>query len=224
MPINLDSIFEKIDRAASKTGRSLSDITLVAATKTVDIQRIRNVVKSGVKDIGENRVQELLQKYDKDLEVNWHFIGHLQTNKVKYIVDKVCLIHSVDSLSLAEEINRRAEKIGKIQEVLIQINLLSEVAKSGVLPEKSHQLITEVSKLPSVKIMGLMFMPPVCHDAKLVKRNFMSFYDFFIDISEKKYDNVIMSYLSMGMSDDYELAIESGATHIRIGRAVFGER
>jgi len=203
------------------------DITLLAATKTVPAEIINYATHTlGITDIGENRVQELLSKYD-DLEkdgVNIHFIGKLQSNKVKYIIDKVCMIHSLDSEKLAAEIDKQSAKIGKVTDVLVEINIGREPNKSGIMPEDAESFIDSVMKYKNIRVVGLMTIAPVCEDKEEYKKYFSETYRIFIDISQKKLDNIKKPILSMGMSGSYEPAICCGSNMVRIGTALFGRR
>lgn len=221
---NYKKILQNIEVAAKKSGRNLHDITLLAATKTVDIDVINHAIKSGIKFIGENRVQEFLSKNDNYLPVNKHFIGHLQTNKVKDIIDKVSLIHSIDSYRLAEEVSRQAQKRGIVADVLLEINIGNEESKSGFKYEEAEEAVRKIATLNSVRIKGLMAIPPICDNSQKNREYFAKMKKLFIDIDAKKIDNSSMDILSMGMSDDYEVAIEEGATMIRLGTALFGRR
>lgn len=236
---NIELIKANIAKAAVEAGRNPEEVKLLAATKTVDADTINFAISKGIRYIGENRVQELLEKYDAiDKEnVEIHFIGRLQTNKVKYIIDKVKLIHSVDSLKLAKEIDKQAGKHGIIMDVLVEVNAADEESKGGVSVNEVYALLEEVSKLKNVRVKGLMTIPPKCENpvnindtddsSKKVYKNkefFDKIFKLFIDISTKKLDNIYMYELSAGMSDDYETAVMCGATIIRPGRTVFGER
>ena len=240
---------ENIRKAAQASGRSENDVILLAATKTVDAQTINFAIDNGITCIGENRVQELLDKYDainKD-KVDIHFIGSLQTNKVKYIADKVSMIHSVDSVKLAKEIDKQCKKIGKVMNVLVEINIGREESKGGIMPEECESFLKEISCFENIKICGLMTIPPKCvpqdfepnsvsfdveNDekmscSKISYKNrdfFQKIMKLFLDISQKKLDNIYMQYLSMGMSDDYEQAVREGSNIVRIGRGLFGSR
>lgn len=201
-------------------------VTLLAASKGASAEKINYSADCGIKVIGENRVDELLSKYD-DLDkekLDIHFIGHLQTNKVKYIIDKVSLIHSVDSLRLVEEINKRAKKIGKVMPVLVEINIGAEESKSGILPEAAEDFIKNVAEFSNISVVGLMCIPPKSEDQEKNRTFFKKIKQIFIDISGKKVDNVNMSILSMGMSSDWRTAIECGSTMIRIGSGIYGAR
>ncbi len=221
---NYKKICENIARAAEKSGRHYEDITLLAATKTVDIDVINHAIRSGISHIGENRVQEFLSKNDGYLPVHKHFIGHLQTNKVKDIINRVELIHSVDSYRLAEEISRQAVKNNKTIDILLEINIGDEQSKSGFSYDQAISAAEKIAKLEGVKIKGLMAIPPICEKADENRPYFAKMKKLFVDISLKKIDNSSMDILSMGMSDDYETAIEEGATMVRLGTALFGRR
>ena len=222
---NVAIIKNNIENALKKSGRSDS-VTFLAATKMNSAERINVAIDAGVEVIGENRVQELLEKYDainKD-KVSIHFIGHLQTNKVKYIIDKVDMIQSLDSLSLAKEIDKQAKKHSKIMKVLVEINICAEESKSGVSPEELEDFLTEVSKFENIKVVGLMSIPPVMTDIETQRKIFQKIMKIYVDISTKNIDNISMEILSMGMSDDYTIAIEEGSNMIRVGSSLFGKR
>lgn len=221
---NYKRVCENIAAAAEKSGRSPADITLLAATKTVDAEVINHAIKSGIEYIGENRVQEFLSKEPLYLPVHKHFIGHLQTNKVKDIVGRVEMIHSVDSLHLAEEISKQSLKRGVISDLLIEINVGGEQSKYGFNPENALIAAEQTACLPGVRLRGLMAIPPVCENAADNVKFFEIMHKLFIDIKSKKIDNSNIDTLSMGMSDDYAAAIECGATLVRIGTALFGRR
>ncbi len=237
---NARIIKENAACAAEISGRTINDIRIVPATKTVEPERINLLLECGITEIGENRVQELLEKYDRlDKRFKIHFIGKLQTNKVKYIVDKVDMIHSVDSVKLCAEISKRALAIGRVIDVLIEVNIGREESKSGIMPEELSALVREASKFEGIRVVGLMVIPPIIscvndasEDAKegssqkvyTSKAYFEKVKELALDISSEKIDNVIMQELSMGMSEDYCEAIECGATIVRPGRAIFGER
>ena len=223
---NYRRICENIARAAESTGRTADDIIFLAATKTVEAPVINHAISLGLRYIGENRVQELLSKYDAyDLEhASLQFIGHLQTNKVRQIVGKVDLIQSVDSEKLAREISRCSEKRGITTDILLEVNIGREANKSGVMPELLPELLDQVKDLPAVKVRGLMAIPPICENAQENCKYFDNMRNFFLDIKGKNIDNIAMDILSMGMSDDYEEAIRCGANMIRVGSALFGKR
>ncbi len=223
---NYKSIRENIANAALKCGRNESEITLLAATKTVDVATINHAISLGLDHIGENRVQELLSKYDGyDLSnCDLQFIGHLQSNKVRQIVDKVSLIQSVDSLKLANEISRQAQLKNRDMDILIEVNIGKEDNKSGVLPENLIDLLYQIKDLPSIHIKGLMAIPPICDNSQKICKYFDNMHKMFIDIKDKKIDNISMDVLSMGMSDDYVEAILCGSNMVRVGSALFGAR
>ncbi|MGN0453579.1 MAG: YggS family pyridoxal phosphate-dependent enzyme [Ruminococcus sp.] len=223
---NYKIIEENIAKAAEQSGRNREDITFLAATKTVSAPVINHAISLGLRYIGENKVQELLQKYDEyDLDnASLQFIGHLQTNKVRQIIDKVDLIQSVDSLKLAKEISKQAQKIGKTANILIEVNIGGEESKSGVAPELLEDLLYQVSEIDNISVKGLMTIPPICENKQKICKIFHKMHNIFIDISSKKIDNIFMEVLSMGMSSDYIEAISEGATMVRIGSALFGER
>ena len=222
---NVDIIKNNIAKSLEKAGRS-DNVVLLAATKMNSPERINAAIRSGVKVIGENRVQELLEKYDGiDKEnVSIHFIGHLQTNKVKYIIDKVDLIQSLDSISLAGEIDKQAKKHNKVMDVLVEVNICAEESKSGVLPENLENFLKEISSFPNIRVLGLMSIPPIMNDVDTQREIFRKIMKIYVDISQKKLDNINMQILSMGMSDDYEIAVEEGSTMVRVGSSLFGKR
>ena len=223
---NVSALQEQICQAAAAAGRDPAQVRLMAVTKTVDPELVNAAIDAGITLLGENKAQELCAKYDsyhKD-GVEIHFIGHLQTNKVRQIVDKVQMIESVDSLPLAEEINKRCAALNKQMPILIEVNIGREESKSGVLPEDLPALLEEISKLPAVSVRGLMAIPPVCENNEQVSQYFYQIQQLFIDIKQKKYDNINMESLSMGMSGDYQTAIAYGSNVVRIGTAMFGQR
>lgn len=219
---NLLEIKEKIAASCEKSGRNPEDVTILAVTKTIDAERINEAVSLGLHDLGENRVQELLSKYeDVKGDVRWHIIGHLQSNKVKYIADKVCMIHSVESLSLAKEIERQCAKLDKIMDILVEVNVSGEQSKSGITPAEAEDFIREVSKFEHIRVKGLMTMAPFDAKDEELHQIFSNLYKISVDISSKKLDNVIMECLSMGMTGDYEIAVEENSTIVRIGTGLF---
>ena len=221
---NLEEVERRITAAAERSGRKRDDILLVAVTKTHPADMMNEAIRLGVTDIGENKPQEVRDKYADVLPVKWHLIGHLQTNKVKYVIDKVCLIHSVDSVKLMDEIERQAEKHDVNMDILIQVNISGEETKSGVSADEVEELLLHAGTLKRVKVKGLMTIAPKTDDSVTNTLHFDNMRQLFIDIQKKKYDNVNMKYLSMGMSGDYETAIECGANIVRVGSAIFGER
>ncbi|MBO5060845.1 MAG: YggS family pyridoxal phosphate-dependent enzyme [Clostridia bacterium] len=222
---NLDEVRRKISAAAQKSGRTAEDITLVAVTKTHPAEMINEAIDCGVTDIGENKVQEILEKYDHVKPVRWHLIGHLQTNKVKYIIDKVYMIHSVDSIKLMDEIERQAEKHGvDTIRILIQVNITGEETKFGTGIDNVDEMIEHAKGLKHVKVCGLMTILAKFDSEFADRLHFRDINNKFIDISRNKYDNITMKFLSMGMSGDYEIAIEEGSNMVRVGTAIFGHR
>ena len=223
---NYKQICENIAEAAQSSGRTAEDVILLAATKTVDAPTINHAISLGLKYIGENRVQELLSKYEEyDLErASLQFIGHLQTNKVRQIVGKVDLIQSVDSVKLANEISRCSSKLGISTDILVEVNIGREENKSGVLPEQLDELLSQLSEIPDIRVRGLMAIPPICEFAQENCKFFDKMRNIFLDIGSKNIDNISMDILSMGMSDDYTEAIKCGATMVRVGSALFGAR
>lgn len=223
---NYETIISNISDAALASGRRPEDITLLAATKTVDPEFINYAISLGLKFIGENKVQELLSKYDSyDLaNSQLHFIGHLQSNKVRQIVGKVSMIQSVDSLKLAQEISRQSIKQNVTTDILIEVNVGREENKSGVMPENLEKLLYEIAPLENISVQGLMAIPPICENEQEIRGYFQIMRNMFLDISSKKIDNIKMGTLSMGMSSDYREAILEGATLVRIGSSLFGAR
>lgn len=223
---NYDFINEKIAEAAMKAGKTRDDITFLSATKTVEPEYINYAISLGLSYIGENKVQELLSKYDEyNLEdCSLQFIGHLQSNKVKQIVGKVDLIQSIDSIKLAKEVSKCSLKNNITSDILVEVNIGKEENKSGVMPEMLEELVEEISTLPAVNVKGLMTIPPICEKNDEIRRYFEKMNRLFLDISSKKLDNVSMDILSMGMSSDYYEAILEGANMVRIGSALFGNR
>ncbi len=223
---NLDAVRTNIECAARKAGRDPGEILLVGATKMNDAARVREAIAAGLPACGENRVQELLEKnalgaYEG---AQLHFIGTLQRNKVKYLVGLVQLIHSVDSVELMREIDRQARRRALVQDVLLEVNAAGETSKSGFSPEALPEMLAAASEFPGLRVRGLMTIPPVCSSGAENLPYFLLLNKLFIDNSGKKYDNVRMDFLSMGMSGDYEAAISCGANMVRVGTAIFGPR
>lgn len=223
---NLNYIRNNIKKSTEKSNRKENDVMLLAVTKTVDVDAIQEVIDNGITNVGENKPQELARKYDVlGDKVNWHLIGSLQTNKVKYIIDKVYMIHSLDREVLCEEIQKRAEKINRTINCLVQVNISKEESKHGLEQEDVLAFIENVSKkYKNIRIRGLMTMAPFTEDEKTVRSVFKGLKDLSINIEQKNIPNVSMEYLSMGMSNDYEIAIEEGSTIVRVGTSIFGER
>lgn len=222
---NILSVKEKIEKSAQISGRSADDVLLVAVTKTHGADMINEAIDCGITDIGENKVQEILEKYDQVKKgVRWHLIGHLQTNKVKYIIDKVSLIHSVDSIKLMDEIDRQAKKHNLVMDILIQVNISGEETKFGIEPEQLDEFLRHAGELSNIRVLGLMTIAPKTNNSVTSRLHFDNIRAIYLDNQTKMYDNVIMKYLSMGMSGDYEVAIECGANIVRVGSAIFGKR
>ena len=221
---NFERVLERLNTAAERSGRNIKDITLLAATKTVDADTINYAIEKGITHIGENRVQELLSKHGLLKPAHSHFIGHLQTNKVKDIIDKVEMIESVDSLRLANEISKQALKNGTEMDILLEVNIGGEESKSGFSPNELENAVEEIAKLPAIRVKGLMAIPPATDSPEESRKYFRKMYKLFIDIRDKKIDNSNMSVLSMGMSNDFDIAAEEGATLVRVGTSLFGRR
>ncbi|MCI5597538.1 MAG: YggS family pyridoxal phosphate-dependent enzyme [Lachnospiraceae bacterium] len=222
---NYQAVKKNIKAACEKAGRDPKEVTLIAVSKTKPFADIEEVMKTGCLDFGENKVQELVEKEEHvSKPVHWHLIGHLQTNKVKYIIDKAALIHSVDSVKLAECINKEGEKKSIVMPILIQVNIADEDTKFGLKKEETEEVIRTVSKFPFVKIKGLMTIAPFVEDPEENRIHFQNLRQLFIDIKEKTIDNVDMEILSMGMTGDYQVAVEEGATMVRVGTGIFGAR
>lgn len=221
---NLVTVEQNIITACRKAGRNREDVTLIAVSKTKPVSQILECYEAGVRDFGENKVQELVEKYDRlPKDIRWHMIGHLQTNKVKYIIDKVCMIHSVDSLKLAEEISRQALKHRLEIDILVEINIAGEDSKFGVTAEEAPELIRKIQLLPGIHVKGLMTVAPYVENSEINRQYFVRMCQLCVDIQTQNPDNEI-DVLSMGMTGDYGVAIEEGATYVRVGTGIFGER
>jgi len=223
---NIDSILERTAQAAKRSGRKPEEITVIAVSKTVDSQRAREAAEGGLENLGENRVQELINKYEQlsDLNVKWHMIGHLQKNKVKYIIDKAELIHSVENLELAGEINKRAAQHNITANILIELNIGEEESKFGINEENVYDFIRSMEQFEHVKVLGLMTVAPYSENPEDIRWVFKKMKEIFDQISLMKLKNIHMKYLSMGMTNDFEIAIEEGSNIVRIGTAIFGAR
>ena len=222
---SIKEIQNEIKEVCDKVGRDANEVTLIAVSKTKPHTDIEKALESGCLDYGENKVQELDQKYDLlPKNINWHMIGHLQRNKVKYLVGKAKMIHSVDSLRLANQIEKEYAKKDLIAKVLIEVNMAGEESKFGIKPEETEQLIREISNLEHVRVCGLMTIAPYTLNPEDNRIYFKKLRELSVDIGSKNIDNVTMSELSMGMSGDYKVAIEEGSTMIRVGTKIFGER
>ncbi|MCI5970960.1 MAG: YggS family pyridoxal phosphate-dependent enzyme [Oscillospiraceae bacterium] len=218
---NIEKVRNDIKEACVRSGRNYDDITILGVTKTVGADDIMCAVNEGICDLGENRVQEFMDKYGKIPNVKWHIIGHLQTNKVKYIIGKTKLIHSVDSLKLAEEIEKLSKKANVTTDILIEVNISGEETKSGISKEEILPLLEKLDEFSFVKVKGFMTMAPKFASEDEIRQIFRNLYKIFVDISRKKYNNISMEYLSMGMSSDYVIAVEEGANIVRIGSKIF---
>lgn len=223
---NLESVHNNIKKACERSGRDVNEVTLLAVSKTKPAQLIEEAMKYNQFEFGENKVQEITAKYEyfNDDNIKWHMIGHLQTNKVKYIIDKVALIHSVDSIKLAEVISKEAVKKNVEANILIEVNVANEESKFGISLKDTEKIIRQIALLPNIKIRGLMTIAPFVSDSEQNRVHFRDLYKEFIDINSKNIDNVSMDVLSMGMTNDYEVAIEEGATIVRVGTGIFGAR
>lgn len=222
---NLAYVEEQITKACERSGRNREEVTLIAVSKTKPVSLVDEAIDNGIREFGENKVQEIMDKYETvKTPVNWHMIGHLQRNKVKYIVDKVCLIHSVDSYRLAEMIDQEAAKKGVKCDILIEVNIAKEDTKYGVMEDEVIPLIEQISKLTNIRIKGLMTIAPFVEYSEKNRVHFRNLRNLYVDIKTKNIDNVDMKILSMGMTNDYVVAIEEGATMVRVGTGIFGQR
>lgn len=222
---NLKTIRERVDAACERAGRRPEEVALIAVSKTKPLSMLQEAYEAGARDFGENKVQEILEKYPEMPEdARFHMIGHLQTNKVKQVVGKAVLIHSVDSLHLAEKIEQEAAKRDLTADILLEVNVAREESKFGLMLEEVIPLLEEVKNLPHVRVRGLMTIAPNVENPEENRKHFKKLYQLYVDIKSKNIDNVNMSVLSMGMTGDYEVAVEEGATMIRVGTGIFGVR
>ena len=222
---NLIEVEQNILKACQKSGRNREEITLIAVSKTKPISLLEEAYNAGIRNFGENKVQELCEKYEcMEKDISWHMIGHLQTNKVKYLIGKTALIHSVDSYKLAAEIEKQAAKQNSIMNILIEVNIAKEETKFGLSEEEVMELVRKISNLPHIRIKGLMTVAPYVVDSEENRRFFRKIKQLSVDITNQNIDNVSMEILSMGMTGDYMVAIEEGATMVRVGTGIFGER
>jgi len=222
---NLNQVRENIKKACEKAGRNPEEVTLLAVSKTKPVSMLQEAYDNGCRDFGENKVQEIMDKVPQlPSNIRWHMIGHLQRNKVKYIIDKCQLIHSVDSLRLAQELSSQAEKKHVHDDILVEVNIAQEESKFGASREETIQLIENISKLPHISVKGLMTIAPFVTNPEDNRVYFRQIRELSVDIMKKNIDNVTMSILSMGMTGDYMVAIEEGATIVRVGTGIFGER
>lgn len=221
----LQEVEKRIQAACDRAGRKREEVTLIAVSKTKPVETLQEAYDLGVRIFGENKVQELTAKYEAlPKDIHWHMIGHLQTNKVKYIIDKAELIHSVDSLKLAETIEKEAAKHDLIADILVEVNVAEEESKFGMKMEEVIPFVEKVSAFPHVRVRGLMTIAPFVEDPEENRSIFADLHKLYIDIKKKNHDNDTVSVLSMGMSNDYEVAIEEGATMVRVGTGIFGAR
>ena len=221
---NYNEILNTVDEISKKCGRE-DEVCLIAVSKTKPVPDLVEAYEAGARDFGENKVQELVDKYDKlPADIRWHLIGHLQTNKVKYIIDKAYMIHSVDSIKLAREISKEALKHNVTANILIEVNVADEESKFGVSLSDCENLVREISILPGISVKGLMTVAPFVENAEENREVFRKLRELSVDIKSKNIDNVSMDCLSMGMSGDYKVAIEEGATFVRVGTSIFGQR
>lgn len=222
---NLANVEKNIEQACKNAGRSRDEVTLIAVSKTKPVEMLQEIYDDNIRDFGENKVQELCSKMGQlPSDIRWHMIGHLQRNKVKYIVGKVELIHSVDTYRLAEEINIQAKKQNVIVPILVEVNIAHEESKFGISAEDAILLVEEISKLENIRIKGLMTIAPYVENPEDNRLYFRKIKQLSVDITNKNIDNVFMEILSMGMTGDYMVAIEEGATMVRVGTGIFGER
>ena len=222
---NLKTVERNIEEACKRAGRDRSDVTLIAVSKTKPVPDLMQAYDAGVRTFGENKVQELTDKIEKmPDDIHWHMIGHLQRNKAKYIVGKVDLIHSVDNMELAQEINKRAEKAGVVQDILIEVNIAEEPTKYGLRPELVREFYVNISNLPYVNVRGLMCIAPNVDDSEDNRQYFAKLKKIFVDITNYMSNNSRVDIMSMGMTGDYQVAIEEGATMVRVGTGIFGAR
>lgn len=222
---NLKDVESRIQAACKRSGRNRNEVTLIAVSKTKPVEMLREAYSGGARYFGENKVQELVDKYEEmPDDIHWQMIGHLQRNKVKYIVDKAELIHSVDSIRLAETIDKEAAKKGVAANVLLEVNMAKEDTKFGLMPEEVMDFVKEISRFQHIKVQGLMTIAPFVANPEENRKHFANLRKLSVDIRKEKVNNVNMSVLSMGMTNDFEVAIEEGATMVRVGTAIFGER
>lgn len=222
---NLIAVQAKIEAACKRSGRDPKEVTLIAVSKTKPISMIQEAIEAGKKEFGENKAQEMREKHETlPNDLKWHFIGHLQTNKVKYVVGRASLIHSVDSLHLAEAIEKESAKQNLVSDILVEVNVAQETSKFGLKISEVETLLQKIAKFPHIHVCGLMTIAPYVSDPEQNRDIFCQLKKLSVDIATKNIDNIDMSVLSMGMTGDYEVAVEEGATHVRVGTGIFGER
>ena len=222
---NLKNVQNRIIAAAQRSHRNPSEITLIAVSKTKPVEMVREVYDAGIREFGENKVQEINIKYEAmPKDIHWHMIGHLQRNKVKAVIDEACLIHSVDSVRLAEQISKDALVKGITVSVLLEVNIANEETKYGFKAEETEDALMQIAKLPNICVRGLMTSAPIVNNPEDNRQYFRALKQLCVDLKAKNIDNTSMDFLSMGMTGDFEVAVEEGATHVRVGTAIFGER
>lgn len=222
---NLSEVQNRITRAARRAGRSPDEITLIAVSKTKPVEMIREIYDAGIRDFGENKVQEISAKSAVlPSDIRWHMIGHLQRNKVKQVIDKACLIHSVDSMRLALQISEEAQKKGITVPILLEVNIAGEESKYGFTAAETAEVLPDIASLGGITVRGLMTSAPFVNDPEENREYFRLMKQLCVDLKAQNIDNTNMDYLSMGMTNDFEVAVEEGATHVRVGTAIFGER
>lgn len=222
---NLVSVQKNIQKSCERAGRNAEDVRLIAVSKTKPVEALKEAYEAGYRDFGENKVQELTEKYEElPKDIRWHMIGHLQRNKVKYLVGRVYMIHSVDSVKLAEEISREAVKKNVTVPILVEVNVAGEESKFGTSVREAEMLVREIAALPGISVRGLMTIAPYVEKAEDNRQYFVNLRQLSVDIKKKNIDNVCMDVLSMGMTGDYTVAVEEGATYVRVGTGIFGER
>jgi pyridoxal phosphate enzyme (YggS family) len=222
---NLEKVKERVKLAAIRANRNPDDVMLIAVSKTKPAEAVKEVYDCGIRDFGENKVQEICMK--KEIlpeDINWHMIGHLQRNKVKMVIDKACLIHSVDSIRLAKQISEEAVKKNITVQILLEVNVAEEESKYGFSTEETEVVLREIAAMPNILVRGLMTSAPYTENSEENRQFFRTLKQLCVDLKAKNIDNTSMDYLSMGMTGDFEVAIEEGATHVRVGTAIFGER
>lgn len=222
---NLHIVEQNIQEACIRAGRKREEVTLIAVSKTKPVEMLQEVYDAGIREFGENKPQELKEKYPQlPDDIHWHMIGHLQTNKIKYIIEKACMIHSIDSVHLAKAVSEEAVKRGIVMPVLVEVNVAKEDTKFGIMPEDTEAFIRQISQFPGIQVQGLMTIAPFTEQEEENRVHFAALRKLFVDIKEKNIDNVNMCDLSMGMTGDYQTAIEEGATMVRVGTGIFGTR
>lgn len=222
---NYEKVKEQIAEACRESSRDLKDVCLIAVSKTKPVPMLQEAYDAGARDFGENKVQEIMEKYDRlPDDIRWHMIGHLQTNKVKYIADKIYMIHSVESEKLAKEISKQAVKADRVIPILIEVNVAEEESKFGIRVEECESFIETIHTLPGITIKGLMTIAPYTENPEDNRQYFQRLKQLSVDISNKNIDNVSMDFLSMGMTGDYKVAVQEGANYVRVGTGIFGER